>query len=182
MQKSQAEIQGFLKRKEEEVLEKAACMRKRQDLAWAEVCLSSPYAQKLHSKEATQPPDFLDRHYRNHEDFRNHAVTKALAKWKIDNPHEAGESKVLDNSKVITLAEARAFYAKVSEYPNCANREPPNREPKILEPVFRSSGNPYQGGKVPEIVVCWLLPCPFVVILDETNATKPDSYCNRVSN
>lgn len=28
------------------------------------------------------------RHYRNHEDSRREAVSKAQAKWKVDQPHE----------------------------------------------------------------------------------------------
>ena len=61
IQKSQDEINSFLKRKQDEVSERAANLEKMQLQFMAEVCLATAHAKKLHSRENVQPPDFLDR-------------------------------------------------------------------------------------------------------------------------
>ena len=61
IQKSQDEINSFLKRKQDEVSERAANLEKMQLQFMAEVCLATAHAKKLHSPENVQPPDFLDR-------------------------------------------------------------------------------------------------------------------------
>ena len=55
------EIDGFIKRKEERISEKAAEIARKEVEYMEEVCLATPYARKLHSREAIQPADFLDR-------------------------------------------------------------------------------------------------------------------------
>ncbi len=40
------------------------------------------------------------------------------------------------------------IYDRLKVAPSVATREPYTREPKPLEANFRSSGNPYRGGKV----------------------------------
>jgi len=147
MKASQEEIEEFIKRKKDEVGDRSATLLKMQETFMAEVCLSTKFAQKMHCKEAVQPAEFLHRHYKRIDEERSKNVQKARAKWKMDYGHECGESNVLDNQKVVTSAQAEAIYLKLAEFPNVSNREPPNREPKVYEPVFRSSGNPYQGGK-----------------------------------
>mmetsp|Transcript_98354 Transcript_98354/g.158593 ORF Transcript_98354/g.158593 Transcript_98354/m.158593 type:complete len:207 (-) Transcript_98354:77-697(-) len=147
MQASMEVIEEFIKRKQDSVGDKAACILKMQETFMAEVCLSTAFAQKMHSKEVVQSSQFLDRHYKGVEAERVRHVAKARAKWKLEYGHEVGESYVLDNLRVVTSAEAASLYQKLSEFPNISNREPPNLDPKVIEPMFRSSGNPYQGGK-----------------------------------
>ena len=61
LQKSQDVIEGFLKRMKDEVSERALMLEKKQEEFMAEVCLSTAFAKKLHSRENVQPSDFLDR-------------------------------------------------------------------------------------------------------------------------
>ena len=145
-------IDNFINRKKEAVSQKAARIQQMQEEMIREVCMSTEFAQKAHAADNIQPPDFIDRHYKNVHLFRENSVAKAKARWKVDQPYEAGESKVLDNSRKVTLEEALETHKRLQAHPGMHNREPPDLTPKPVEPVFRVSGNPYTGGKTDRLV------------------------------
>jgi len=147
--RTHAEIQAYIEQKQIYIVEKRAMIARQQDEEIEAKRMATEWARRLNSKEIVQTPEFLDRNFTFAHEMRDALKEEALKSWKTDYPFEAGESRILDNNKVITIKEAVEIYKRMSTFPNIANREPPNKEPKEFEaPNFRTMcANPYQGGK-----------------------------------
>ncbi len=98
-----------------------------------------------------QAPWFMERHdpKRVHEYFQE-VVNDAQRKWRQDHPLDPGESPLF-KKKTVTQEEVDRYWKKNKDYPHVSNREPPTQAVPPV-PGFRTSGNPYEGGKADRLL------------------------------